>query len=65
MDAPKFEYFNGNMKDWENKMDTAKSSNSKNAYNYWRCLRKTDVEAPRQKWDTPRMLIITVVFGRC
>ena len=34
MDAPKFERFLGNMKDYENKMDTVKIHNSKNAYNY-------------------------------
>ena len=62
MNVAKFEYNLGNMKDYEKQLKTAKKGNSEKAYIYCRFWRKFDDEAPRQKGETPRMLIFTVVF---
>ena len=49
VNAAKFEYFFGNMKDCENQSTTIEKGNAQNAYNYGRFWRKSDVEAPRKK----------------
>ena len=62
MNVAKIEYNLGNMKDYENQSEQEKIRNSKNTYNYCSFWRKIDIDAPRQKLGTHRMLIITVVF---
>ena len=58
----KIEYNLGNMKNCENRSTTAKKGNSKKAYNSCCFWRKIDVDAPRRKRGTPRMLMKPVVF---
>ena len=58
----KIKYSLGNMKNCEDQPNRQKKRYSKKAFKTCRFWRKMDVGAPRQKSDTPRMLMKSVVF---
>ena len=62
MNVANFEYFLRNVKDCESQSATTKKGDSKKYCNYYRFSTKMDDDAPRQKRESPRMLIITIVF---
>ena len=65
VNVAKIDYNLRNMKDCENQSNRQKIRNSKKAYKTCRVLRTIDIEAPRQKSETPRMLIKPIVFEGC